>query len=202
MEYLALPGDPVCMAILERLGAPWGGGALVLAAALAVGTAPGDASSGRPAPEFPTTDPSRWVGEPVTLASLRGKVVLLDVWTFGCINCVRTIPWVKHAVTDYSRGGLVAVGIHTPEFRSEHDRDAVASAARAHGLAFPQLIDNDNAYWSALGNQYWPTLYLVDRCGRLRSRAVGEVHVGETTGTRMDAEIRALLREDAAHCVP
>jgi thiol-disulfide isomerase/thioredoxin len=154
----------------------------------------------RPAPEFPTLSRDRWVGDPVSLASLRGKVVLLDVWTFGCVNCVRTIPWVRHAAADFSRAGLVAVGVHTPEFRSEHDRDAVADAVRRHGLTFPQLLDNDGAYWSALGNQYWPTLYLVDRCGRIRSRAVGEVHVDDASGARLDAEVRALLGEDPADC--
>jgi thiol-disulfide isomerase/thioredoxin len=153
------------------------------------------------APEFPTTDPAHWVGEPVRLADLRGRVVLLDVWTFGCVNCVRTVPWVREAAARYGRRGLAVVGIHTPEFARERDRDAVAERARAHGLSFPQLLDNDQQYWNALGNQYWPALYLVDRCGRIRTRAVGEVHGGEAGAIRLEAAIEQLLRETPAGCI-
>jgi hypothetical protein len=94
----------------------------------------------------------------------------------------------------------VAVGIHTPEFEHEHRREAVIEHSRKHGLHFPQLLDNDFSYWTALGNQYWPTLYLVDRCGLIRDRAIGEVHVGEASGRRLEARIQGLLAEAAGAC--
>lgn len=100
----------------------------------------------------------------------------------------------------YAPRGLTAVGIHTPEFAHERGREAVAAHAREHGLAFPQLLDNDSAYWNALGNRYWPAIYLVDRCGRIRERAVGEVHGGETSGLRLEALIEALLAEGPGDC--
>jgi hypothetical protein len=108
---------------------------------------------------------------------------------------VRTVPWVRDVTTRYASRGLRAVGIHTPEFDHERDREAVADHVRRHGLAFPQLLDNDQAYWDALGNQYWPAVYLVDRCGRIRERAIGEVHSGDENGRRLEARIEELLAE-------
>jgi hypothetical protein len=92
------------------------------------------------------------------------------------------------------------VGVHTPEFDHERRREAVIEHAHRHGLDFPHFLDNDFSYWKALGNQYWPTLYLVDRCGRIRERAVGEVHLGETSGRRLEARIEELLAETAREC--
>ena len=100
----------------------------------------------------------------------------------------------------YAGEGLSLVCIHTPEFESEHVRASVEAEVRQRGLDFPHLIDNDYAYWRALDNQYWPALYLVDRCGRIRARAIGEIHVGEESGTRLDAQIEALLKESPADC--
>ena len=113
---------------------------------------------------------------------------------------MRTIPWVRGALERYGGRGLTAVGIHTPEFDYERDARAVGEHVRRHDLAFPHLLDNDAAYWRALGNEYWPTLYLVDRCGRLRTSAIGEVHSGEESGRRLEAAIEALLAEDGAAC--
>jgi len=92
--------------------------------------------------------------------------------------------------------GLTAVGVHTPEFDHERDKKRVRAEAARHGLDYPHLIDNDQAYWRALGNEYWPTLYLVDRCGRIRARQEGEVHEGEASGRRLEAKIKELLAED------
>lgn len=92
------------------------------------------------------------------------------------------------------------MGIHTPEFEHERGREAVAAHVREHRLAFPHLLDNDYAYWKALGNQYWPTLYVIDKCGRVRERAIGEVHQGEPSGRRLDAVLEALLAEDVRDC--
>lgn len=92
------------------------------------------------------------------------------------------------------------IGIHTPEFEHERDRSSVDAQVRRHGLDFPHLLDNDSAYWRALGNQYWPTIYLVDRCGRIRDRQVGEIHLGTARAEQMAARLEALLAESAPPC--
>jgi hypothetical protein len=92
------------------------------------------------------------------------------------------------------------VGIHSPELPFERERSAVESEVRRRSLDFPHLLDDDHAYWRALGNEYWPTLYLVDRCGRIRVRKIGEVHLGEATGRALETRIEALLRESPAGC--
>lgn len=92
------------------------------------------------------------------------------------------------------------VGIHTPEFQHEHERAAVASHVAEHGLQFSHLLDNDYAYWKALDNQYWPAVYLIDRCGRIRTRAIGEVHLEAASGRRLEETIETLLVEAAGTC--
>jgi hypothetical protein len=92
------------------------------------------------------------------------------------------------------------VGIHTPELASERVRSSVEAEVQRRGLEFPHFLDNDYAYWNALGNQYWPALYLVDRCGRLRARAIGEVHGDQASGRQLDAQIETLLRESLSDC--
>jgi hypothetical protein len=89
----------------------------------------------------------------------------------------------------------VVIGIHTPEFDHEREPEAVRRAVERLGLDYPHLLDNDSAYWNALGNQYWPTLHLVDRCGRIRARQIGEVHSGAPSGRTVEAQIQALLEE-------
>jgi thiol-disulfide isomerase/thioredoxin len=165
---------------------------VVLAATLASRAA---ADGARPAPPFPTRDAKHWIGTPATWQDLRGRVVLLDVWTFGCINCVRSLPWVKDVRARYADRGLAVVGVHTPEFDHERERRNVEAAVAQHGLDYPHLLDDDYAYWKALENQYWPTAYLVDRCGRIRVRHVGEVHSGQQSGRALEREIERLLAE-------
>ncbi len=94
-----------------------------------------------------------------------------------------------------SGDGLVALGLHAPEFEHERDKNAVAAHARDLGLDFPHLLDPDFEYWRALGNEYWPTVYLVDRCGRVRYAQIGEVHAGQLRGRRLEARLDALLAE-------
>jgi hypothetical protein len=100
----------------------------------------------------------------------------------------------------YGERGLSVVGIHTPEFDAEKVRANVEVEVRKKGLDFPHLLDNDYGYWNALRNEYWPALYLVDRCGRLRGHAFGEVHSGQESGRRLEAQVEDLLRETAADC--
>jgi hypothetical protein len=113
---------------------------------------------------------------------------------------VRTIPWVREVSKRYTGKGLTIVGIHTPEFDHERDPAAVLAEVRRHGLEYSHLLDNDHAYWDALGNQYWPSLYLVDRCGRIRLRHIGEVHSGEESGRELETAIERLLAEPHPEC--
>jgi thiol-disulfide isomerase/thioredoxin len=152
------------------------------------------------APPFPSARAADWIGTPVSWESLRGRVVLLDVWTFACSNCRATMPWLKDVRQKYAAKGLSLVGVHTPEMIFERERPKVEAEVKRQGLDYPHLLDNDSAYWNALGTQYWPTVYLVDRCGRLRDRHIGEVHSGEESGRRVEARIEELLAEPAGAC--
>ncbi len=147
------------------------------------------------APDF--TGTQRWFntpgGRPLTLAGLRGRVVLIDFWTYTCINCIRTLPHLKAWDSAYRRDGLTIVGVHTPEFGFEHDAGNVAQAIRQNGLRYPVVQDNDMATWNAWGNQYWPAEYLIDAHGEVRY-----VHFGEGDAMQGEAAIRALLRERGA----
>lgn len=100
----------------------------------------------------------------------------------------------------YAGRGLAVVGVHTPEFERERKAEAVRDHVRREGLDYPHLLDNDSAYWKRLGNEYWPTAYLVDRCGRIRGRRIGEIHEGEHSGREVEAQLGQLLNEPAADC--
>jgi cytochrome c biogenesis protein CcdA/thiol-disulfide isomerase/thioredoxin len=126
--------------------------------------------------------------KPLTLAGLRGKVVLIDFWTYSCINCQRTLPHVEAWYRDYAKDGFVVIGVHTPEFAFEHVTSNVASQAKALGVKYPIAIDNDYATWTAYGNQYWPAEYLIDATGVIRHVTFGE---GDYDGT--ESVIRQLL---------
>jgi cytochrome c biogenesis protein CcdA/thiol-disulfide isomerase/thioredoxin len=132
-----------------------------------------------------------WInGEPVTLAALRGKVVLVDFWTYSCINCVRTLPYLNQWHEKYGQEGLVILGVHTPEFAFEKSRDNVARATEQYGIKYLVALDNDYATWEAYDNRYWPAKYLIDAKGRVRYR-----HFGEGKYQESEAAIRALLAE-------
>ncbi|MBX3627392.1 MAG: thioredoxin family protein [Rhizobacter sp.] len=141
------------------------------------------------APEFRGIE--RWLNsEPLTLGGLRGRVVMVDFWTFGCINCQRTMPYVNAWAERYTPQGLTVVGVHTPEFPLERSVDNLVSAMKRQGIRHPVAQDNDWATWKAYGNQYWPAFYLVDAQGRIRYKRFGE---GEYE--RTESVIRALLAQ-------
>ncbi len=148
-----------------------------------------------PAPEFRGTQ--RWWNtpgnRPLTLAGLKGRVVLIDFWTYTCINCIRTLPYLKAWNQKYADKGLTIVGVHAPEFAFEKKASNVADAIRQNGLTYPVAQDNDMATWNAWGNQYWPAKYLVDAEGQVRY-----VHFGEGDYEESEAAIRALLAERGA----
>jgi cytochrome c biogenesis protein CcdA/thiol-disulfide isomerase/thioredoxin len=142
-----------------------------------------------PAPEFEGIQ--AWINsQPVTMASLRGKVVVLDFWTYSCINCLRTLPHVKAWYDAYRKDGLVVVGVHTPEFAFEREPDNVERAVRDHGIDYPVALDPDFGTWQAWDNQYWPAKYFVDRQGRIRY-----AHFGEGDYEESEEIIRELLAE-------
>lgn len=140
-----------------------------------------------PAPEF--TGIERWLNsEPLSLAQLRGRVVLVDFWTYACINCIRTLPHVNRWAELYTPQGLTVVGVHTPEFPFERTTRNVEVAMRRHGVKHPVAQDNRYGTWKAYSNQYWPAAYLIDAQGRIRYK-----HFGEGEYERTEAVIRALL---------
>ncbi len=145
-----------------------------------------------PAPEF--VDNQRWFNtpgdRPLTLKSLRGRVVLVDFWTYSCINCLRTLPYLKAWNKRYRGDGLTIVGVHSPEFPFEKDPGNVEEAIQRNGIEYPVAQDNDLATWSAWGNQYWPAEYFVDAKGHVRFAHFGEGEYGEK-----EKVIRELLAE-------
>jgi cytochrome c biogenesis protein CcdA/thiol-disulfide isomerase/thioredoxin len=150
-------------------------------------------SSGLPefgaAPEFAGV--TRWLNSaPLTLASLRGKVVLIDFWTYTCINCLRTLPYLRAWDERYRDRGLTIVGVHTPEFEFEKDTGNVRDAIARSRLRYPVAQDNDYGTWNAWSNQYWPAKYLVDAKGEVRY-----VHFGEGAYAVTEEAIRDLLEE-------
>jgi cytochrome c biogenesis protein CcdA/thiol-disulfide isomerase/thioredoxin len=157
------------------------------------------AGSGLPvlgaAPEF--VDNQRWFNtpgdRPLTLRSLRGRVVLVDFWTYSCINCLRTLPYLTAWDERYRKDGLTIVGVHSPEFPFEKDAGNVEEAIVRNGIEYPVAQDNDLATWAAYGNQYWPAEYFVDARGRVRYAHFGEGSYGEK-----ERVIRELLA-DAGH---
>jgi cytochrome c biogenesis protein CcdA/thiol-disulfide isomerase/thioredoxin len=152
-----------------------------------------------PAPDF--TDNQRWFNtagaKPLTLAGLRGHVVLVDFWTYTCINCIRTLPFLKGLYATYHRYGLEIVGVETPEFTFEQDAGNVQQAIRSDGLRYPVVQDNRYGTWNAYQNEYWPAEYLIDAHGHVR-----HTQFGEGAYRRDEAAVRALLYDAGARHLP
>jgi cytochrome c biogenesis protein CcdA/thiol-disulfide isomerase/thioredoxin len=143
-----------------------------------------------PAPEL--TGLSDWINsEPLTLAGLRGKVVVVDFWTYSCINCLRTLPYLKAWDAAYRKAGLVVLGVHSPEFSFERVPGNVRNAVDELGVRYPVALDSHFDTWHAFANQYWPAKYFIDRRGHIRF-----VHFGEGEYARSEQVIRTLLAED------
>jgi cytochrome c biogenesis protein CcdA/thiol-disulfide isomerase/thioredoxin len=144
------------------------------------------------APEFVGNE--RWFNtpgdKPLTLSGLRGRVVLVDFWTYSCINCIRTLPYLKAWDAKYHKDGLTIVGVHTPEFPFEREASNVETAISENGIHYPVAQDNEQATWNAYGNQYWPAEYFIDAQGRVRY-----VHFGEGEYGEKEKVIRDLLAE-------
>lgn len=149
----------------------------------------------RPAPQLPR---SGWLNTPdnrsLSLKELRGKVVLVEFWTFACINCRHVLPYVKAWQEKYAERGLVLIGVHTPEFDFEHKPENVKKTLQELGITFPVVLDPDYAAWERFQNRYWPAFYLIDPAGRIVYVAIGEGNYERT-----DARIRSLLEQVARH---
>jgi thiol-disulfide isomerase/thioredoxin len=130
----------------------------------------------------------------ISLDDLKDKVILVDFWTYSCINCIRTIPHLNEWYDKYSDKGLIIVGIHTPEFEFEKNSDNVKSAVQKFGIKYPVLQDNDKETWKEYENRYWPRKYLIDNEGYIRYD-----HIGEGAYSETEKVIQALLAERAAH---
>src|SRR5665213_3024789 len=140
-----------------------------------------------PAPEFQGL--TNWINSPpLTMAQLKGKVVLVDFWTYSCINCLRTVPYIEKWYQAYQYQGLVVVGVNTPEFAFEHNPDNVAAAVKKDGIVYPVALDNNYDTWNAYNNDSWPADYLIDRAGNIRYVSLGEGDYDKT-----EKAIQALL---------
>src|SRR4051812_43193757 len=135
-----------------------------------------------------------WLNSPpLTPADLRGKVVLVDIWTYTCVNWLRTLPYVRAWATKYKDQGLIVIGVHSPEFSFEKDGDNVRRAVASLKVDYPVAIDSYHAIWRAFDNNYWPALYFIDAQGRVRDR-----HFGEGSYDQSEKIIQELLAEAGA----
>jgi cytochrome c biogenesis protein CcdA/thiol-disulfide isomerase/thioredoxin len=197
---MAMGGNhPGSMMVAQGGGAAAGGaGPGMMAAGGAMMAMAGKGGDGSALPDqgqMPSIDGAvQWLNSPpLTAESLRGKVVLIDFWTYSCINCLRTLPYVKAWAEKYRDQGLVVIGVHAPEFAFERDIGNVTKAARDLGITYPVAIDNQYAIWRAFGNRYWPAHYFVDATGRMRYH-----HFGEGNYAESERVIQQLLREAGA----
>ena len=131
-------------------------------------------------------------GAPLTRAALRGRVVIVDFWTYGCYNCLNALPHVKALEAKYRDRGLVVVGVHTPEFAHEKKLGTVREQVRRLGVVYPVAVDNEYRIWNAFRNRYWPAAYFVDRRGRIRFH-----HFGEGRYAEQERVVQRLLAEPA-----
>jgi cytochrome c biogenesis protein CcdA/thiol-disulfide isomerase/thioredoxin len=212
--------------LIERIAPPTAGGAMAMQGAMTgtmsaamtgsgamTGTMHGDPPGG-PTMMTATTAPAAgppvegelpslsgavaWLNSPpLTPQALRGKVVLIDFWTYSCINCLRSLPYVKSWYQRYRDDGLVVIGVHSPEFAFEKDLANVTRAVHDLGITYPVAVDSNYGIWQAFGNQYWPAHYFIDAQGRIRGH-----HFGEGDYAESEQLIRELLREAGAQHLP
>lgn len=133
---------------------------------------------------------NNWLNSgPLNISDLRGKVVMVNFWTYGCYNCVNTLPHVTKLYEKYKAKGLVVVGVHTPEFAFEKSTSNVQAALKRHGISYPVAQDNDSATWTAYSNRYWPAQYIVDQNGK-----IVYVHAGEGAYDEIEKTVQNLLK--------
>ena len=134
---------------------------------------------------------TQWINSvPISRADLRGHVAMIEIWTFGCYNCLNALPHIKETAAKYKSAGLVTIGVHTPEFDREKVPANVAQRVKELGVLFLVVMDNDFAIWRSFNNRFWPSVYIVDKQGRIRFH-----HDGEGRYDDIDAAVKALLAE-------
>lgn len=186
-----MSADPHNEINLEWLTVLVGPLVLLLLLALGVEGLSGKAVEPWPAPALPDSGWMNTPGDkPLRLADLRGKVVLVEFWTFACYNCRNQIPFVQGWHEKYAEEGLVVIGVHTPEFAHERKAENVRAAVRQLGISFPVVLDNDYGTWERYQNHYWPAVHLIDHRGRIVYLAIGEGDYDRT-----EQRIQALLRQ-------
>jgi len=147
-------------------------------------------------PQFTQLNIDSWINsQPLQVNDLKGKVVLIDVWTFGCWNCYRSIPWLNSLEQRFGKDQFIIVGIHTPEFEHETEREKVVAKCEEFNVTHPVMMDNDFAYWKALGNQYWPTFYVADKHGIVQGVFIGETHQGDRRAKQVENLIAKLIKQ-------
>jgi thiol-disulfide isomerase/thioredoxin len=147
-------------------------------------------------PEFTQQDAQRWINSsPLKTADLKGKVVLVDIWTYGCWNCYRSIPWLNSLEEKFGHDKFTIVGIHTPEFDHETEREKIIEKCEEFKVTHPVMMDNDFAYWKALRNRYWPTFYVADKNGIVQGVFIGETHEGDKRAKDVEKLITKLIAE-------
>jgi len=150
------------------------------------------------APEFTHNNKQDWINSsPLNIADLKGKVVLVDFWTFGCWNCYRSFPWMNAMENRLDKEQFQIVGVHTPEFENERVRKNIEAKVEEFKLHHPIMIDNDSSYWRAMNNRYWPAFYILDKNGKVRAAFFGETHEGDRRAKQIEETINALLSESA-----
>ncbi len=149
------------------------------------------------APDFTHSNPEEWLNsQPLRLNDLKGKVVLIDFWTFGCWNCYRSFPWLNAMEKRLKPQGLQIVGVHTPEFEHEKVKANIIKKIDEFDLHHPVMIDNDFSYWRSMGNRFWPAFYIIDKKGQVRAIFYGETHEGDERAKAIESTIKALIAED------
>ncbi|HEV8339547.1 MAG TPA: redoxin family protein [bacterium] len=170
--------------------------AALLGTVLLAGISLAGRAGARPAVAPELSGGTQWLNTPreapLTLAALRGKVVLIEFWTAGCINCLNTLPWVKQWHARHQAAGLVIIGVHSPEFAHEHEEAYVRGRIGKLGIRYPVVMDNAFRIWRAYNTRFWPTMFLIDKAGRIRY-----THIGEGNYNVTEATIRRLLSEPA-----
>ena len=148
------------------------------------------------APDFKVKEASNWLNSPpLSMVGLRGQVVMVDFWTFGCINCTRSIPWLQAIEKKYKDKSFKLVGVHTPEFSHEKVRSNVIERSEKLGRHHAIVIDNEFKIWRSYKNHYWPAFFIIDKTGIVRGVYVGETHVGDRRARAMEKLIDKLLAD-------
>ncbi|WP_076997111.1 cytochrome c biogenesis protein DipZ [Variovorax sp. KK3] len=195
---MAMRGSQTMMMQGPGMAPSEGAGPSMMAGGSAMRMAPAGGAAASPLPDqgaAPSLDgATQWLNSaPLTMQQLRGKVVLVDFWTYSCINCLRTLPYVKAWAEKYGGQGLVVVGVHAPEFAFERDVSNVTKAMKDLGITYPVAVDNKYAIWRAFNNQYWPAHYFIDAKGHVRHH-----HFGEGNYAESERVIQQLLQEAGA----